>query len=69
MDVYRCLKGLGGEKIKISNDLISASRKCIDAMLRLGQWATVLPIGKDTVHILFDTRREQTHPDKRWYYR
>lgn len=37
MDVYRCLKGSGGEEIKMSDDLIAASRKCIDEMLRLGQ--------------------------------
>lgn len=37
MDVYRCVKGIGGEKIIMSDELIKSSRKCIDEMLRLGQ--------------------------------
>lgn len=37
MDVYRCVKGNGGEEIIMSDELISSSRKCIDEMLRLGQ--------------------------------
>ena len=37
MDVYRCVKGNGGEQIIMSDELISSSRKCIDEMLRLGQ--------------------------------
>lgn len=37
MDVYRCVKGTGGEEMLMSDELISSSRKCIDEMLRLGQ--------------------------------
>ena len=37
MDVYRCVKGNGGEQINMSDELISSSRKCIDEMLRLEQ--------------------------------
>ena len=37
MDVYRTVKGIGGEEIIMSEELITASRKCIDEMLRLGQ--------------------------------
>lgn len=37
MDVYRTVKGIGGEEIVMSDELIAASRKCIDEMLRLGQ--------------------------------
>lgn len=37
MDVYRTVKGIGGEEIVMSDDLITDSRKCIDEMLRLGQ--------------------------------
>lgn len=36
-DVYRCVKGIGGEEIVMSDGLITSSRKCIDEMLRLGQ--------------------------------
>lgn len=36
-DVYRCVKGTGGEEIIMSDELIKSSRKCIDEMLRLGQ--------------------------------
>ncbi len=36
-DVYRCVKGIGGEKITMSDELIESSRKCIDEMLRLGK--------------------------------
>lgn len=36
MDVYRTVKGIGGEKIIMRDELIAASRKCIDEMLRLG---------------------------------
>ena len=35
-DVYRTVKGIGGEEIIMSDGLITASRKCIDEMLRLG---------------------------------
>lgn len=37
MDVYRTVKGIGGEEIVMSDELIEGSRKCIDEMLRLGQ--------------------------------
>lgn len=37
MDVYRTIQGIGGEEIVMSDELITASRKCIDEMLRLGQ--------------------------------
>ena len=37
MDVYRCVKGIGGEEIVMRVELIASSRKCIDEMLRLGQ--------------------------------
>lgn len=36
-DVYRTVKGIGGEEITMSDKLINASRKCIDEMLKLGQ--------------------------------
>lgn len=36
-DVYRTVKGIGGEEIVMSNELIKGSRKCIDEMLRLVQ--------------------------------
>ncbi len=37
MDVYKTVKGVGGEEIVMSDELIAASRKCIDEMLRLGK--------------------------------
>lgn len=37
MDVYNTVKGIGGEEIVMSDELIASSRKCIDEMLRLGQ--------------------------------
>lgn len=37
MDVYTTVKGIGGEEIVMSDELIASSRKCIDEMLRLGQ--------------------------------
>ena len=37
MDVYRAVKGIGGEEIVMSDELIASSRKCIDEMLRLGK--------------------------------
>lgn len=37
MDVYRTVSGTGGEEIVISDELIAASRKCINEMLRLGE--------------------------------
>ncbi len=36
-DVYRCVSGIGGEEIVMSDELIASSRKCIDEMLRLGK--------------------------------
>lgn len=36
-DVYRCVAGIGGEKIQMSDGLIHGARKCIDRMLELGQ--------------------------------
>lgn len=36
-DVYRCVKGIGGEEIIMSDSLINSSQKCIDEMLRLGR--------------------------------
>ncbi|MDF3003095.1 MAG: quinolinate synthetase [Bacillota bacterium] len=35
-DVYRCVKGTGGEEIHLNHDEIIKARKCIDEMLRLG---------------------------------
>ena len=37
MDVYNTVKGIGGEEIVMSDELIASSRKCIDEMLGLGQ--------------------------------
>ena len=37
MDVYRTVKGIGGEEIVMRDELITSSRKCIDEMLRLGK--------------------------------
>ena len=37
MDVYKTLNGTGGEEIVMSDELITASRRCIDEMLRLGR--------------------------------
>ena len=36
-DVYNAVKGIGGEEIVMSDELIVSSRKCIDEMLRLGK--------------------------------
>lgn len=36
-DVYNCVKNNGGEKIEMTDELISSARKCIDEMLRLGK--------------------------------
>lgn len=36
-DVYSCVRGVGGEEMVMSDELIASSRKCIDEMLRLGQ--------------------------------
>lgn len=37
MDVYRCVSGISGEEITLSDDVIDGARKCIDEMLRLGK--------------------------------
>lgn len=37
VDVYNCVKGIGGEEIVMSDELISSARGCIDEMLRLGE--------------------------------
>lgn len=37
MDVYRCVKGEGGEEIAMSDELIAGARRSIDEMLRLGK--------------------------------
>ena len=37
MDVYNTVRGIGGEEIVMSDELIASSRKCIDEMLKLGQ--------------------------------
>lgn len=37
MDVYNCVKGVGGEEINLADDVIVKARKCIDEMLRLGK--------------------------------
>lgn len=36
MDVYRCVKGTGGEEIHLPKDIIQGARRCIDEMIRLG---------------------------------
>lgn len=36
VDVYNCLKGNGGEEIKLDDQTITDARKCIDEMIRLG---------------------------------
>lgn len=36
VDVYRAVKGVGGEEIIMSEDLIWSARRCVDEMLRLG---------------------------------
>lgn len=35
-DVYRAVKGIGGEEIRMPDKLIASSKKCIDRMLELG---------------------------------
>lgn len=37
MDVYNCVAGKGGEEIHLSEETITAAKKCIDEMLRLGE--------------------------------
>ena len=36
MDVYNVLRGVGGEEIEISDDIIKGAKKCIDRMIELG---------------------------------
>ena len=35
-DVYNCLTGKGGEEIVLSDETVTAARRCIDEMIRLG---------------------------------
>lgn len=37
IDVYNCVRGTGGEEIRMTDELIKNSRRCIDEMLRLGK--------------------------------
>ncbi len=34
MDVYNCVKGIGGEEITLSAEVMEKARRCIDAMLK-----------------------------------
>lgn len=36
-DVLRCVEGVGGEEIIMSDELIRSARKCVDEMIRLGK--------------------------------
>lgn len=36
MDVYHCVKGMGGEEINLPENVIQGARRCIDEMIRLG---------------------------------
>ncbi len=36
-DVLRCVEGVGGEEIIMSDDLIRSARVCVDEMIRLGK--------------------------------
>ena len=36
-DVYNCLTGKGGEEILLSEESVTAARRCIDEMIRLGE--------------------------------
>lgn len=36
MDVYHCLRGVGGEEIMLPADVIAGAKRCIDEMIRLG---------------------------------
>ena len=35
-DVYQCCKGLAGEEIILSDEVMDKARKCIDTMIELG---------------------------------
>lgn len=37
VDVYNCVRGVGGEEIILEQDVMEKARKCIDTMLTLGQ--------------------------------
>lgn len=36
MDVYDCVRGIGGEELRLPPEQIAKSRRCIDEMIRLG---------------------------------
>ena len=36
VDVYRCVKGIGGEEIVMDEDTMEKAGKCIYEMIRLG---------------------------------
>lgn len=36
IDVYNVLRGVGGEEIELSDDIIKGAKKCIDRMIELG---------------------------------
>ena len=36
MDVYNCVKGVGGEEIILDENVRIKAKKCIDTMLTLG---------------------------------
>ena len=36
IDLYNCVKGVGGEEIFLDDDTIRDAKKCIDEMIRLG---------------------------------
>ena len=36
IDLYNCVKGVGGEEILLDDDTIKDAKKCIDEMIRLG---------------------------------
>lgn len=37
VDVYNCVRGMGGEEIILEQEIMDKARKCIDTMLTLGQ--------------------------------
>ena len=37
VDVYNCLKGIGGEEITLDEDVRTKALACINTMLTLGQ--------------------------------
>jgi len=36
MDIYHCLRGVGGEEIFLPQDVLTGAKRCIDEMIRLG---------------------------------